>query len=134
MIVADASVVVKWFVSEPFSDEAESLLASHLVRIAPEHVLVAVGQALLRYHRAERLPQDHCRDALDSIGRLVQLVPTRKLASSAFDIAVEVRCTQYDALYLALAELTNATLMTADLKLISKLRMSRWRGRVRSFT
>jgi predicted nucleic acid-binding protein len=54
MIVVDARVAVKWFLPEPLNEVAESILRENEVRIAPEHILVEVGNTLLKAHRAQQ--------------------------------------------------------------------------------
>jgi predicted nucleic acid-binding protein len=48
------------------------------------------------------------------------------LASRAFEIAAELRHPVYDCFYLALAEREEASLVTADRRLIGRLAGSRW--------
>ncbi|MFD0937431.1 hypothetical protein [Methylobacterium trifolii] len=50
---------------------------------------------------------------------------------SAIDIAAGIGCTIYDARYVAAAERWDATLITADEKLVRQLRSSRHAGRIR---
>ena len=44
--VVDASIVVKWFVEEKWSDEASSLLEAEVTLIAPELLFAEVSNAL----------------------------------------------------------------------------------------
>jgi predicted nucleic acid-binding protein len=114
MIVVDASVAVKWILPEPFSEEAERLLGAHVVRIAPEHVLVEVGQVLRRAVRTRAIPLERAREAVSALPQLVQVLPTHRLATYALEAAVRVGCTNYDALYIAAAERWDAVFVTAD--------------------
>lgn len=117
MIVIDANVAVKWFLPEPLSDVAEALLDEHDVRIAPEHILVEVGHVLVMASRAGKISLEDVHEAITTLSELVQLQPTHALIGSAIDIADEIGCTVYDALYVAAAETHEAVLVTADLKL-----------------
>ena len=128
MIVIDACVATKWFLPEPFSDAAEGVLAGDAVRLAPAHILVEVGNTLLRAYRAGSISLDHAREAVSALPRLVQVQETLAIAGPALDIAVRIGCTHYDALYLATAERWNATLVTADARLVRQLRSIRWAG------
>ena len=114
MIVVDASVAVKWFVPEPGTAEADSLIQSDAPRAAPEHLLAEVGQALLRQHREHDLPLDFCRAALSDLPGIVRLFPTEALAQDAFDIAAEGGCSVYNALYVAAAERWDGVVLTAE--------------------
>ena len=131
MIVVDASVAVKWFVSEPGTAEAEMLLLSDEERAAPEHLVAEVGQALLRHHFAGAITFDHCRAAVERIGQLLRLFPTASLAADALDIAARARCSVYDALYVAAAERWDARVVTADARLVAQLAGSDWRDHAR---
>lgn len=131
MIVIDACVATKWFLPEPFSDAAEMILAENDIRIAPEHILVEVGNTLLRAYRAEAITLDHAREALSALAQIVQLQATHEIAAAALDIAVRIGCTHYDALYLAAAERWTATFVTADARLVRQLRPAGWTGQVR---
>ena len=125
MIVVDASVAVKWFLKEPFSDEARAVVHEDAVRAAPEHILAEVGQVLLKAVRARNIWSDHAQKALDLLTHLVQLLPTRELAGPAIKVAMQVGCTNYDALYVVAAEGLGATLVTADAKLVEQLKLAK---------
>ena len=131
MIVIDASVAVKWFLPEPLSELAESLLHGQTVRIAPEHILAEVGQVLVFAERAKKISHADVREAVAALSELVQLRPTRELIGQAIDIAAEIGCTTYDALYVATAEQCDAALVTADLKLGRQLAAAKRLGRTR---
>lgn len=131
MIVIDASVAVKWFLPEPLGEEAVALLAENEVRAAPEHILVEVGQTLIRSWRTGGITLDHAREAVNALSQLLQLSPTRDIAVRAIEIAADASCTNYDALYLAAAERWDATFVTADRRLEQQLVPTRWHGCVR---
>jgi predicted nucleic acid-binding protein len=61
-----------------------------------------------------------------------RLVPLAPLAARAVEIAAELRHPVYDCFYLALTESEDATLVTADRRLIGRLAGSRWDGLCRS--
>lgn len=131
MIVVDACVAVKWFLPEPLSDIADGILLEDEVRIAPEHILVEVGNTLLKAHRAHAITLDHARDAVAALSRLIHLRPVREIADAALQRANAVGCTNYDALYVAASERWGAALVTADAKLARQLRMAGWSGDLR---
>ena len=131
MIVVDASVAVKWFAPEPGSAAAEALVIGDEARAAPEHLPAEVGQALLRHYRSGGVTLDHCRRSLSSVRRYVRLFSTEALVADAFDIAAEEECSLYDTLYVAAAERWDAVMVTADAKLVAKLKGGRWHSRLR---
>jgi predicted nucleic acid-binding protein len=127
MVVIDASVAAKWFVVEPGASAARELVETESVLIAPELVIVEVLNVVWkRFIRndLERDQMDHIPDALPKL--FTELWPTVWLARRAFEIAAELRHPVYDCFYLALAESENATLVTADRRLIERLAGSRW--------
>lgn len=131
MIVIDASVAVKWFLPDPLSELAESLLHGQAVRIAPEHILAEVGQVLVFAERAKKISHADVREAVAALSELVQLRPTRELIGQAIDVAAEIGCTTYDTLYVATAEQCDAALVTVDLKLGRQLAAAKRLGRTR---
>ncbi|MCJ2133163.1 type II toxin-antitoxin system VapC family toxin [Methylobacterium sp. J-026] len=121
MSVIDACVAVKWFLPESQSDLAETVLREDDVRIAPEHLLVEVGNTLLRAHRADAITLDQARASVSALGTLIQLRPIHEIADAALQIASIVGCTHYDALYVVAAERWDAALVTADARLVRQL-------------
>ncbi|MCJ2057986.1 type II toxin-antitoxin system VapC family toxin [Methylobacterium sp. J-048] len=131
MIVIDACVAVKWFLPEPQSDLAETVLLAEDVRIAPEHILVEVGNTLLKAYRSGTITLDHARAAIAALGKLVQLRPIHAIADAALNTARVVGCTHYDALYVAAAERWDGVLLTADARLVRQLQTAQWTARHR---
>jgi predicted nucleic acid-binding protein len=72
--------------------------------------------------RAGVIEQRVVSDAFDLLGSgAIDLVPDRDLALAAATIARDTGATVYDACYIALAERTDAALVTADAKLQRQL-------------
>jgi len=120
-VVVDASVAVKWFVSEREShvDAAWALLESHLhgrtTLAAPCHLHLEVLNAA-RSRQLSLADLLQVCSALD--GLQVELHPvTGPLSQSAVEIAEKHRLTLYDAAYAALALDLDAELVTADRRL-----------------
>lgn len=117
MIVVDASVVLEVLLRTPrgcriearLLDESQSLAAPHLID-------VEVAQVLRRYARAGELDEARGEEALDD---LVDLPIQRYAHDVLLGRAWELRdnLTAYDAMYVALAELLEARLITADQRL-----------------
>ena len=130
MIVIDASVAVKWFLPEPLSEAAEALLCCGAIRAAPEHIFVEVGQALLRAVRQGGISVEHARESLAVLPSFVQSISTLSLCERAFEIALQAKTTNYDALYVAAAERWDGMLVTADERMVGALRSTPWQARV----
>lgn len=116
MIVADASVVVELLLgrAQPLQ---ELVLAGE--QLAAPHLLDAeVGQVLRRFVLAGSLDVAAAQGALvDLDGLPLTRYAHRELLTRAFELRGNV--TVYDGLYLALAELLEMSLLTADAALAS---------------
>ena len=123
--VVDTSGIFKWFVAycEGGIDQAWDLLRSHqrgeLSLAAPLSVLVEVAN-LLRYSGVG------VGDAVALLGELerthlVLFDVTPERARKALECAFENRITEYDALFLALAQELECPLVTADRRAFGRI-------------
>jgi len=126
MIVADASVILKWVLpGEAGEEKAASLRAQHVAgarRIAvPVLLFYEVANTLAL---TERLPADAAREALLAIAgsQLVSYSPSVEDLQRAAELARQCRITAYDAAYIALAEALQCDFVTADARLANKVR------------
>ena len=124
MSVLDASVVLKWFVSEKDSDKAEALRSEYYLGkreiIVPDLILYEVSNALHYHPDFEPLEIKEAIQTLFDIG--IEIVtPTQILMSKAIDIASENIVTCYDASYFALARDLQTDFITADQKFYKRL-------------
>jgi len=125
--VVDTSVVLKWFLPENDSDEAEKLLRAFLSGAiglyAPDLLLVEAASALWR--RTVVLAELPLADAKsiyrDLLTLPLNLQPSDRLAAAAFSLALTHRHSAYDAFYCALAAEMDCEMVTADRSLVSKL-------------
>jgi predicted nucleic acid-binding protein len=122
-LVIDASVAFKWFANEPDSNVALKLRSSDPNLIAPELVVSeACNSAWKSFQRGE-LTGMQCEIVAANIARaFARLVGHAPLATRAMAIAVELRHPAYDCFYLALAQREAAVLVTADGRLIGKIK------------
>ena len=117
-VVVDASIVVRWLLKLPGSDDAEAMVASADAILAPDVVISETASALWKAVLFANLERDDAATALQSIDRLFdQIVPSQSLRMRAFSIATELRHPVYDCFYLALAEDRSGYLLTADKRL-----------------
>ncbi len=124
MIILDASVVVKWFSEEEYTDKA--LEIRELIRMGEEKVVVP---DLLLYELANALKHNpnfdanDVRDALTSIFDMDMdiVTPIPETINSAVTLAFEYNLTVYDAFYVALAKETELTFITADRRLCERV-------------
>lgn len=118
MIVLDASVAVKWFVEdEPRVEEANSILES--VRLAPHEYLVPelfMAECIAVLSRLQGATAGGVQTMIaDLLSLGIQRVGHGSdLLEQAAVFAVEWDLSGYDAIYVALAALTDSVWLTAD--------------------
>ena len=122
--VVDASVVVKWLVTEEWSDESSRLLDAGPTLIAPELVFAEASNALWAMHRRGDLTRDDLTDATDLLKSAPISVPVsmRRLAAGAVRLAVDLGHPAYDCYYLALAMQEQYPVVTADARFHDRVR------------
>ena len=136
-MVADASVVVKWFVEEEYSDKALDLRDDYVDRvteIASTELLSFEVLNSLRYN-PELGEQDmkECAAALEKYS--LWLFPlSGTLAEKSIEKALRYGLTIYDASYMALGELKGATVYTADKKFLKKVKGLPWVRHISRYT
>lgn len=138
MICVDASVAVKWFFVEEYSDQARSMLQAALESneplVEPPLLLSEVTNVVWQKVRRGQVSLEHAQGLLErflSLPLLIESPPP--LYERALVLAD--RCdlaAAYDAHYLALAETLGATFWTADARLVralnGRLPFLRWIG------
>ena len=114
--VVDASVAVKWLVTETFSDQAARLLDKKLTLIAPELLFAEASNALWAMCRRCDITKADFAEAVGVLKAAPVAVPVsmRQLAASAARLAVDLEHPTYDCFYLALAVQEQHPVITAD--------------------
>lgn len=127
-LVVDASVALKWFLSEePHADQALAIVQDGATLIAPDFLIAEVCNAAWRSARLGRISQTQVGEIAASLPRFFDaLVSATGLAPRAVAIAGQLDHPVYDCLYLALAEAEQADFVTADLQLFGKVRATSW--------
>jgi predicted nucleic acid-binding protein len=124
--VVDASVALKWFLPEVYSDEAIRLLRDDYLLFAPDLIWAEFGKVLWKKWRQREIEADVARRVLEDFRRFpIEVRSSDTLLASAWTIAEEFHRTVYDSLYLALAESQGYRLVTADHRFYSSLKDSR---------
>lgn len=121
-VVLDASVAVRWVVSEKGSDEAAALLDHEFCWLAPRLLLTEVASALRRKAAEGEIGRATASQALDALLQaiadgVVRLAEDERLVAQALLLALSLQHKLPDCLYLALAEREGAALATADTRL-----------------
>lgn len=112
-VVVDASVIVKWFLTEPGSAEAERLHAEET--IAPELWISETANALWKRHLRGDIDQAVLEGfAATATAATIETEPISRDIVAALDLARRLRHPVYDCLYLASAVRNETYVVTAD--------------------
>jgi predicted nucleic acid-binding protein len=127
-LVVDASVALKWFLPAEFlGANALAVVKSGSALIAPDILIAEVCNGVWRSARLGRIAQAQLPEVAAILPRFFDsLIDAASLAQRAVAIAVELDHPVYDCLYVALTEARQAMLVSADKRLIEKLRRTRW--------
>jgi predicted nucleic acid-binding protein len=126
-IVVDSSVVVKWFVVEPYSPEAHRILddykAKTLTLFAPDLLNAEVGNVIWKKQRFQGLAVEDAHQIIAEFRKLkFAWVSSAALLDQAYRLAVAHQRTVYDALYMALSVREQCPYVTADERLYNAMR------------
>ena len=134
MIVVDASLAAKWYLDEPLSAAAISLLLAESPGIsAPDLFAIEVASALVRNGNMDK---SWANEARRSIGRFVELCQggglqlvrvSPKGIDLAANLALDLGHPLKDCLYLALAMELGCDLVTCDARFAAKAKEA-WAG------
>lgn len=128
--VVDASVAIKWLLPEDHSEAARRLLTEKYALSAPDLLFAEVGNVLWGRVRWKELTVERAGLLVASLAAApLEVHGSASLVPAALDLAVETGVTVYDALYVCLAGV-RGPLVTADKKLIARLRRSRYEDRL----
>lgn len=116
ILVVDASVVIATLVVEDERGEAAASRMRGASLVAPDLIGCEVMNSLRRRRAAGRLSDREAQRAFDDWRRLgVEVWPLAAVADRVWEMTGSI--TVYDAAYVALAELLDAPLLTADRRL-----------------
>jgi predicted nucleic acid-binding protein len=126
--VVDASIAVKWFVTEEHSDLAVEVLRNNEL-IAPDLLWPEIGNIIWKKVNCSELIE---KDAA-SILELFLKAPVTRYSSAgmipiALEIALETGGTVYDSLYVTLAAAEDCRMVTADRRLFNSLTRTPYAG------
>jgi len=134
-VVVDSSVALKWFVPEVLSDEAAAFLDASFTLLTPDLLFAEFGNILWKKITRGEIQPDEARDIVAALATVpLVVVPSAALLAAALEIAVALRRTVYDALYVALAVARDCTFVTADDRLSRALAQSPLARHVRALS
>lgn len=123
--VLDASVAAKWFSNEDLTDRAvkvrDAFVAGKVELYTPEHLIYEVANAIWKNKEIEL---EDCATAITTLIEIdINLVKLdASLASKSIRAARNLRISYYDAVYVELSNQLGIPLLTADEKLISRIK------------
>lgn len=118
-LVIDASVAVKWVISEDGGDDAVRL-RSAFTFVAPELLLPECANILWKKVQRKELEPNEAALAIALIERSgISFLTTQGLGETATRLAIELGHPAYDCVYLALALRQKLRFVTADKRLLA---------------
>ena len=125
-LVVDSSVVVKWFVIESYSAQAELILNDYQVEkytfLAPDFLNAEVGNILWKKQAFRGFDPTDALRIVKAFRKLTfTQVPTADLLEDAYNLAVKYQRSVYDMLYVALSVREGCSFVTADEKLVNAI-------------
>ncbi|HEV7797248.1 MAG TPA: type II toxin-antitoxin system VapC family toxin [Pyrinomonadaceae bacterium] len=125
-LVVDSSVAVKWFIVEPYSTEARTILDQYqngsISFLAPDLINAEFGNIIWKKHVFQGLAASDAQSIVDDFRALpFTFVPTARLLDDAYKFAVKNHRTVYDSLYLALSLREGCQFVTADEKFVNAI-------------
>jgi predicted nucleic acid-binding protein len=131
MIVVDASVAVKWVLSETGSEAAAALRDQDL--IAPVLWLAEAANVLWRRARIGEITGEQASARLSELLKApVASLPIEPHLERALELAIEIGHPTYDCVYLALALHHQTHVVTADRRFVSAANAAGLADHVRS--
>jgi predicted nucleic acid-binding protein len=132
--VLDASVGIKLFVEEEFSDKVERLFAKlaedpQTEIHVPDLFYIECANILLKYtRRFDRPLEDSLADIRDLNSLDLKITSTNELIEDALQLAEKKNLTAYDACYAVLARKLELPLVTADAPMANAIEWAIWIG------
>jgi len=124
MLVVDACVALKWHLKEELSEAAADLLLGPDILIAPPNISDEIIEGLLRASRQNRITLPESFQLMEDWGYILSSAALRiytlaELSASQFvnraiQYSVTLKYSFYDCQYLALADIQECSLITAD--------------------
>jgi predicted nucleic acid-binding protein len=114
-VVIDASIAVKWWAPEADSATAARLIEGDWRLIAPDFMAAEAANAWWDKHRQGEMPRSEVEIAVSRLCALgIEWIPTARIVGAAARVAVELRHSVYDCVYLVTAREQGVSLATTD--------------------
>jgi predicted nucleic acid-binding protein len=124
VIVLDASAAIEWLLRSPVGVKIDKRIFARSESLHVPHLLdIEVAQVLRRYVREKMITSQRAQEALEDLAGLpLDRYPHDFLLPRVWELRATL--TAYDAVYVALAELLDASLLTCDRKIATASRHS----------
>lgn len=128
LYVVDATVVGKWYLRdetlvEPALRIFDDFTSDRIGLIAPSHLWYEVTSIFAKAVGVGRIAADQAYRASELFQRAnIPVVHSQVLIRQGLEYSIRFQCPLYDATYLALADLTESQLLSADSRLRRTLR------------
>ena len=129
--VIDANVAAKWFLPEADSALAERILTLEAELHAPEFLATEFASIIWKHSMAGTVTSGLWLTARDELRTAIGYWHSQeKLLEPALELAVASRHHVFDCLYLALAEMIDGRVITADKQFLARFSGTRFADRV----
>ncbi len=134
-LVIDASVVIKFYIPEIFSDKAQEVMLQaangELTLLAPDLLYPETGNILWKKQRLHELTPDEIEEIVDAVTSLpIKVERSREIMPLSVAIALQTGITVYDAMYVAVAGIYETRMITADRRLVDALGKTEFKNNV----
>ncbi|MGL4489246.1 MAG: type II toxin-antitoxin system VapC family toxin [Rhizobiaceae bacterium] len=131
--VVDASVALKWYLTEQDTDKALQLINDKFTLLAPNLLRIELGNAIWKNVRLGNTTIAVWDGVSSSLTASVDMIETNtKMLDRAFEIAVESDHPLYDCVYLALAIEADAKVATVDKRFLTTFAKTKHSERILS--
>jgi len=131
-LIVDASVVVKAAVAEDGHTEALALIEADHELLVPDLAFIETGNALWKKVVRGEISREQAAAAVAELPfAFANVLPASENIRRGFELAIELNHPIYDCLYLAAAEANEASLVTADQRLLAAVHGTSLAGLVR---
>jgi predicted nucleic acid-binding protein len=118
--IVDASVVIEYFVTGPFTQHAIAFFdqtTAQDVLTVPEFCLLECTNVIWKQVRFNGLPHQDAEDMVQTLSFLkLRRVPVKALLKQALTIALKHQLAVYDSSYIALAQHYRTSFITIDVR------------------
>jgi predicted nucleic acid-binding protein len=123
--VVDASVAIKWFVTEDLHEHALTLFDQPETLIAPDLICLEIANVAWKKAKRGQISPDQAQFIEQANKRCIQhIYPSSEFSERALSIALHIDHKVYDCVYLACAEANGSILVSADKSLCRITRLT----------